>query len=53
MTRDELLAKLKELRELNVKDPEVSHARADEALLAYISDEEIARAFCDLERWYA
>ena len=51
MTRDELLAKLKELKEMN--DLEMSHLMADEALLNYIADEEIAQAFCDLERWYA
>ena len=49
MTRDELLAKLKSLPG---DDWEGEHFDADEALLAYINDDEITDAFHKLGRWY-
>ncbi len=34
-------------------DAEERHIVADELLLDYIDDEEIARAFCAINKWYA
>jgi hypothetical protein len=54
MTRDELLAKLRELgNEDDARDPEADHARADDLLLEYINDPEIAEAFNAFDKWYA
>lgn len=62
MTRAELLAKLHELRSFETRRPEgreglqnasTWHEEADRALIEYIGDEEIARAFLSLERWYS
>lgn len=51
MTKHELLAAL----ELYVDwgDPEIGHAKADEALLAFINDKDITAAFEAVPRWYA
>jgi hypothetical protein len=49
-TRDALLARLKELKE--IQDNAASHTEADELLLRYIHDAEITRAFMALDRWY-
>jgi hypothetical protein len=51
MTREELLAVLRECRESD--DEETSHVRADEALLEFIHDAVITRAFEDIPKWYA
>jgi hypothetical protein len=51
ISREEVLAKLQELRESN--DPETGHIEADALLLRYINDPEIARAFNVLQKWYA
>lgn len=48
--RDELLATL---RDLTNDDPENAHLSADQALLAYINDPEITRAFEAVPKWYA
>lgn len=45
-----LLEKLKECAE---HEPEAAHAAADEALLAYINDPEVTKAFRLLKKWYA
>lgn len=34
-------------------DPEIAHIEADKALLKYIGDEEISRAFYAIKMWYA
>ena len=34
-------------------DPEGDHVAADEALLAFIGDEEVTSVFNNLEKWYA
>ena len=36
-----------------VADKEKAHVLADEALLTYIKDKEIANAFHEIEKWYA
>ena len=51
MTRDELLKRLIELAE--DQDCEIAHSNADEALLAYINDEEITTAFINVCKWYS
>ena len=62
MDRDELLARLRELRSFEdrhpegrdgVQNPSTWHEEADRALIAYIGDEEIALAFLSLTRWYS
>lgn len=50
MRRDELIEKLKELKEH--EDPAIAHELAEEYLLSYIDDMGITVAFLDLERWY-
>lgn len=51
MTREELLQTLRALA-VDV-DTELSHIEADEALLAFINDPEIAAAFGAIHKWYA
>lgn len=66
MTRDELLAELRILRQLeagetgfgrrydpHAHDTEWTHDAADVALLKFINDPEIADAFNALPKWYA
>ena len=49
--RDALLAELRKQAESG--DPEVAHGRADDALLAYIDDREVAEAYQAIDKWYA
>lgn len=51
MTKEELLAKLRELAELD--DNEFTHKEADAALLEFINDAEISAAFEEIRKWYA
>lgn len=51
MNKEQLLVRLRELAQDD--DPERIHSQADDALLAYINDPEIADAWRALERWYA
>jgi hypothetical protein len=53
MTKEELIERLKKLRELSDEDTEVAHCDADDALIEYIGDEEIAEAFDNIHKWYA
>lgn len=50
MEKKELLKRLKE--ECTSGDEEVDHANADELLLEYIDDEEITKAFNEIDKWY-
>jgi hypothetical protein len=52
MTREELLAKLKECTGDDV-DKEMGHWDADQALLEFIADEDIAEAYQAVGKWYA
>lgn len=49
--RKRLIADLRRIA--TVEDPEIAHSWADSALLAYINDGEISRAFLQVPRWYA
>lgn len=51
MTKDELLAKLRELADDS--DHEMAHVQADDLLLEWISDPEIEEAYHAIEKWYA
>jgi hypothetical protein len=51
MTKEELLAKLKECSDDD--DTEGAHVDADIALLDYINDPEIRKAFNKIDKWYA
>lgn len=51
MTKYELVSKLKELQLL--KCSESTHIEADELLLKYINDKDIADAFYDIDKWYS
>lgn len=51
MTKKQLLDKLKSC--LEYYDIEKSHSDADEALLNFINDPEITKAYNKLEKWYA
>ena len=55
MTRDDLLKKLKEIEFYGRKsrDREQHHVWADEALLEYINDTEVTKAFDSIQKWYA
>ena len=52
MNRDELLRTLQRLM-VDTDDPEAAHIVADEALLAFINDSEIAKAYTAIPKWYA
>lgn len=52
LSRDELLSRLRELNRPN-GDIEGQHSEADDALLDYIDDPEIAAAYAAIEKWYA
>lgn len=52
ISREGLLKVLKELSEIK-HDPEVAHSEADEAILRYINDPEIEKAFEEVPKWYA
>lgn len=51
MTRDELLARLRELRQSD--DIEAIHSDADTLLVEYINDDEIKAAYDQIGKWYA
>lgn len=51
MTRDELLAGLAKCAEND--DYEAAHANADQYLIDYIGDVEIANAYAKVGKWYA
>lgn len=52
MTRDELLATLRRLSE-SPASTDQTHMQADNALLAFINDDEISEAFLAIRRYYA
>lgn len=51
LTRERLLAELRALQESG--DPERAHAEADDLLLRFIDDPEVAEAFDAVPKWYA
>ena len=51
MTKDELLEKLTWLAMSD--DIEDAHGKVDDALLDYINDPDITKAFNDVPRWYS
>ena len=51
MTKEELIKKLFDLT--CYYDLEKAHIEADILLLEYINDEEITKAFNDIDKWYA
>ena len=53
ISRDELIKELKQAESDSHFDPEVAHECADLALLAYIDDAEVMKAFLRVKRWYA
>lgn len=53
MTKQELIAKLKQIAHEHEGDPEVAHIEADNALLKYINDIEIGAAYDAIGKWYA
>ena len=54
MTRDELICRLNFIASGGLKDDEeVMHVKADEALLEYINDPEVTKAFDSIDKWYA
>lgn len=54
MTLGELKAKLTEIGERDIGDPESNHIDADELLLLeYIHDEVVTKAFESIRKWYA
>jgi len=52
MTKEELIAKLKEAKDLDF-DPEIAHVKADQAILDFINDEEINKIYDDISKWYS
>lgn len=55
MTRDALLEALRTIVKGQecFSDIEADHALADDALLAYINDDEISRLYGEISKWYA
>ena len=52
-TKQEIMEELIKLQELSEGDAEAAHAKADYLLLEYIGEDDIAKAFKKIERWYA
>jgi len=50
-SRGRLLARLKECQQNG--DHESAHCEADDALLEFINDDEVTKAFNAIEKWYA
>lgn len=50
MTKAKLILELKKLKGA---DPEAEHSRADDLLIDFIDDEDIKRAFNNVNKWYA
>ena len=61
LTKAQLVKKLKELAksvegwewDKEWESPETAHVKADLALLAFIGDEEVTKAFHSIHKWYA
>jgi hypothetical protein len=57
MTRDELLIQLREMAhdggKYSTRDCEADHSNADQLIVGYIDDPEIAAAFDAIWKWYA
>ena len=54
MTKDELIQRLNFIAFGGLRDDEeVMHVKADEALLEYINDPEVTKAFDSIDKWYA
>jgi hypothetical protein len=63
MDKEELVKKLKELKELKIKsnlfglqdehDTEKAHIEADKLLIEYINDKDIKDAFDGIHKWYS
>lgn len=54
MTKQELINELTRIAETyNGKDQEAGHVHADEALLAYINDDDVTVAYSKIEAWYS
>ena len=51
LTREDLLAKLKAYAKYD--DEELAHVEADKALLEFINDVDIQKAFDAIDKWYA
>jgi hypothetical protein len=51
--RDELLKLLHSLASTGDGDPERAHSLADAAILEYLADEEISKAYDAVPKWYA
>ena len=51
ITKQELLKELRKLRKSS--DTEAAHFNADSLLLEYIDDDEVAKLFYKIPRWYA
>lgn len=52
MSRDEALAKLKELARISDGYPEIAHGAADAILLDLINDSEISAAWDAVPKWW-
>ena len=53
MSKEELIAALKELLNDDSRDMEANHVDADELLLKFIDDDEIRQAFESIEKYYS
>ena len=53
MTKEELIEKLKFIKDNFEGDAEVGHVIADDALLEYINDKDISIAYSDICKYYA
>lgn len=51
MTKDELILELRMIA--NDEDTEQAHYRADHALLSYINDPDVSRAYDAIDKWYS
>jgi hypothetical protein len=51
MTKEELVDRLRELE--HHLDPESAHSTADNLLLEFINDKDVAEAYENIDKWYA
>jgi len=52
MTKKQLVQRLTDIYN-GTLDPEEAHIQADQALLQYINDENVTKAFETIDKWYA
>lgn len=53
MEKKELIERLENIKKEYWWDTEEAHVEADSALIEYINDEEVTKAYDNIDKWYA